>query len=188
MPTALSTTTADENLLHAERSGTDLDQLSFHFLICLSAGEVAYLDVRTALGQSYLPNRDADDHAPTSRNDRSAPRLRSRTPVDRPLPHVRSHTFVPGIMSFITHTDSMSPFPPEALSRLVRFRFTTSPSPGRVAKQLSFRSRVKEPRVDRCTDRRHERQQSSHRKTGPQWRIGEAAHSRLHGKAPSIQP
>jgi hypothetical protein len=29
VPTALSTTTADENLLHVVRTGTDLDQLSF---------------------------------------------------------------------------------------------------------------------------------------------------------------
>jgi hypothetical protein len=40
--TVLSATTADESLLHAVRKGTDLDQLSFDFLIFLLAGEAPF--------------------------------------------------------------------------------------------------------------------------------------------------
>ena len=45
------------NLLYAARTGTDLDQLSLNFLICLSASEVPYLDVMTSLCRATIKNR-----------------------------------------------------------------------------------------------------------------------------------
>src|SRR6516162_4651016 len=64
VPTALSTTTADENLLHAVRTGTDPDQLRFDFLIRRAAGGASYLGVRTALGQ-ILPKPTPSADGPT---------------------------------------------------------------------------------------------------------------------------
>src|SRR5215472_4100629 len=45
------------NLLYAARTGTDLDQLSLDFLICASASESPYLDVRIDFCCATIKNR-----------------------------------------------------------------------------------------------------------------------------------